>query len=284
MNNEQYVIAEIKSRLNLGEDDKIVFQKTVKNNGGVFDTCLINKSGEKISPNIYYNSSNEDDDIVEEICAIYNSNSREIDGVKSASEELINVFKDKDTFLSKVLPMLVNREKNTELLMKIPHTPYLNLEVIYYIDLPIGIAKVYNSHIDSLGVSLEEIHSSALMNLLNRSNKVESLFETMKRMYEAPLPPVEDAGLYIMTNKDGCYGATQMLNPFSLQKMQEKLGEHFYIIPSSIHEVICVPMKRGCEKILIDMVKEVNATNLSERNFLADSLYEYNKGKITEVA
>lgn len=52
----------------------------------------------------------------------------------------------------------------------------------------------------------------------------------------------------------------------------------YYIIPSSIHEVLLLKKQKGRqmeESALLRMVQEVNYETVSERDFLADSLYVY---------
>ena len=83
--------------------------------------------------------------------------------------------------------------------------------------------------------------------------------------------------MYILTNKQRHYGATVMLYDGILKKVSEKIGSGYYVIPSSIHEVIVVP--DGPETsvgFLKYLVKEVNRTELARTEVLSDSVYYYN--------
>lgn len=46
--------------------------------------------------------------------------------------------------------------------------------------------------------------------------------------------------LFILTNKDARFGANTMFYPGVLKKVRNLLGEDFYILPSSVHEVLVV--------------------------------------------
>lgn len=70
------------------------------------------------------------------------------------------------------------------------------------------------------------------------------------------------------------YGAGLLFCEEFFAQMEKKFGE-FYILPSSIHELIIVPKRRGKmgKDKLTQLVKEVNATSVSENDFLADRAF-----------
>ena len=70
-----------------------------------------------------------------------------------------------------------------------------------------------------------------------------------------------------------------------MDKAAEKAGGDFYILPSSIHEILIIPDngKMGL-KDLENMVKEVNATQVSPADKLTDNVYHYDsQAKIFEL-
>lgn len=83
--------------------------------------------------------------------------------------------------------------------------------------------------------------------------------------------------LVCLTNKNGNYGAAVIFYPELLKKVYEYLGEPFYILPSSIHEVLICSMVR--EEMSVEELKEVvvsvNTIAVSESEKLADSVYCY---------
>ena len=63
-------------------------------------------------------------------------------------------------------------------------------------------------------------------------------------------------------------------------EIYKKLGD-FYILPSSVHEVICVPKVDADKEYLLKMVKEVNSEYfMTDMDILTDDVFEIRDGKI----
>lgn len=69
------------------------------------------------------------------------------------------------------------------------------------------------------------------------------------------------------------YGAGLLYCEEFLKEMEKKIGT-YYILPSSIHELIFVPTYIGTKDSLEIMVREINASNVSENDYLADNVFE----------
>lgn len=86
-----------------------------------------------------------------------------------------------------------------------------------------------------------------------------------------------DSGLVVVTtNGPGKYGAS-LFYPGVLPSLYIKYGD-FYVIPSSKAEFLVLPVSKcACrnEKELLDMVYQVNSTELLPEEKLADALYKY---------
>ena len=81
----------------------------------------------------------------------------------------------------------------------------------------------------------------------------------------------------IVTNEANRFGAVNIYNEDCIKQVQEKLhAKNFYVLPSSIHEVICVPTE-GIVEIddLLTMVTEVNQTQVREEERLGDFVLYY---------
>jgi len=68
-------------------------------------------------------------------------------------------------------------------------------------------------------------------------------------------------------------------------KAAERAGGDFYILPSSIHEVLIVPDNGMMDLAALEnMVREVNATTVDPSEKLTDNVYHYDsKDKIFEL-
>ncbi len=63
-----------------------------------------------------------------------------------------------------------------------------------------------------------------------------------------------------------------------MDRFRERLGEDFWILPSSIHEVILIPASRTAERDKMrQMVQEINATQVPPQEVLADDVYLYSE-------
>lgn len=69
------------------------------------------------------------------------------------------------------------------------------------------------------------------------------------------------------------YGAGLLYCVEFLKTMEQKI-ETYYILPSSIHELIFVPTYIGPKDDMETMVREINATVVSEDDFLANDVFE----------
>lgn len=87
------------------------------------------------------------------------------------------------------------------------------------------------------------------------------------------LAPLDDK-IYVLTNKSKVHGAGLIFLDEVQKKIFEKVGTYF-VIPSSIHEVLIVPSEYSDErkKILDEMVVGVNHSVVSEREQLHDEVW-----------
>lgn len=98
-------------------------------------------------------------------------------------------------------------------------------------------------------------------------------------------PSVQEDGwiglpLRVLSNDRRAYGAACLLYPGVLEGIAEKEGCSFYILPSSVHEVILLP---DDGEIVPDelkkMVAEVNRSYVAAEEVLTDSIYYFNMQK-----
>lgn len=85
--------------------------------------------------------------------------------------------------------------------------------------------------------------------------------------------------MYVAGNESKNYGAAVILYDNFLASFAEKIQNDFYILPSSVHEVILIPVENEEYEIsrLKDMVYEVNYTELSREEILSDSVYLFKR-------
>ena len=94
-------------------------------------------------------------------------------------------------------------------------------------------------------------------------------------------PAVGEECMYVLTNMTSCNGAGAMFCGELLKKIQTKLDSDYFLLPSSIHEVIIVPDEGGYDRSELDeMVKTINATEVNPNDRLADHAFYYSSGRL----
>lgn len=203
-----------------------------------------------------------------------------------------------------------NAEMNQETLQNVPHQIHEDLAITYHIAVSMdeenGMAStlVNNNMLKSYGITQEQLHEDAMKNApILMPATVCSMAEVMKKMMMsdmlaagmdeetmeamlADLPAAEDMPMTVVSNERGLNGAASLFYPDQMDKVAEKIGGDYYILPSSIHEQLVVPDDGNMSSVdLGNMVREVNATQVSPAERLSDEVYHYDsKDKVFEKA
>ena len=79
----------------------------------------------------------------------------------------------------------------------------------------------------------------------------------------------------VLTITGAVNGAGVLFCDAVLQKIRQKIGD-FYVLPSSVHEVIVVPVAYGIDRDeLTEMVRAVNRDEVAPEDRLSDQVYLY---------
>lgn len=263
-----------------------------KNNGIELCGLYIKKKEEQIAPAIYLDEYYEyylKGEAIEEI----------ITRIRDEYEWKVSRVADYHFNLEKfeyvrdrIVYRLVNYEKNKEILTDCPHLRLYDLAltfrwVAHSDDIGISTALVTNQEMEAWAISVNELLLAARENTprLFPAHMVD-MDEMIARAgisiskEEAAIP------MYIMTNEQEVNGASVLLYDNVLQKFASEKKRDFYILPSSIHEVILVPSdKIDDPSELFTMVADANKTVVAMGDILSDSVYYYNrrKNRITPV-
>lgn len=97
--------------------------------------------------------------------------------------------------------------------------------------------------------------------------------------------PETEPTMYVVTNEDCIYGAAAITFPEYLKDVRERLGEDFWILPSSIHEILIVRKSLGNSSWeLREMVQGVNRNVVVFNERLSDNVYEIDENGILKIA
>ena len=203
------------------------------------------------------------------------------------SESIPNI--SKEYVIEKVYFRMANAERNQKRFENVPvwHVPGAEDIVLYpcvdtRVGMNSGLITISNSHMEALGITKEQLHDAARANTENRV-EIVPLGVLLQRM--VPEMPMEafDSPLYVTVDKEannGIGGASLFGAP---DKMKNLKGD-YYIIPSSIHELLIYPKEASADTPdLHTIVHEVNQNVLEPSDFLSDNVYESKGGKISTL-
>ena len=246
-----------------------------KNNGTRRTGILFKQEDSNLAPTIYleefyqkYLKGQQVPDLADSICSIY----QEIRVKKTCDCQ--NLF-DFNHVKEHIVYKLIRRDANEELLKQIPYEPFLDLAVVYYIQIDntrFGSAaiQIRNEHLRYWRVEKEEIRRLAGKNT--------------PRIYPVQIQQIVRF-MYVATNEQCSLGAAVMRYPNFWEKVRGMIRGDFYILPSSIHEVILVPESFGMEpERMQEMVKEINQIGVAPEEVLSDSVYYSDGEEIRIVA
>ena len=249
----------------------------------------IRKQGESIAPTIYlnqyfnqFNDGRAMDDIVRDIIRVYENNQ---------PENIHNVFKtedfyDFDKMKEKIVLKVINTERNLDLLEQVPHLDMegLGLSVVFYVSLMTGEQSagilIKNEHLKLWEKTVSELLTVAEVNT-NRMHAftIKSMNEVLSGMFgfEEELIPEDVPALYVLTDENKTFGASQLFLKDKIREFANKNNCDVYILPSSVHELLLLraDFPNVEPEYLKEMVCEVNATELSNEDFLCDGAFKY---------
>lgn len=264
------------------EPKKITIQKIKRNNGIKLDGLIILEKGMNIAPTIYldyyfekYQQGTSFSEIFEELLHDYEEN-------RPLASVNVSFFTDFEQVKHQIVFKIINYNKNKELLTDIPYFHYLDLAIVFYCLVHSdanGNASIliHNQHLERW-----KIDKAQLLEMANENTPhlLKYDLKSMKSILSAEtnLDVSDMYPMYVLTNTSRLNGACCILYENLLQKIAERINSDYFILPSSIHEVILLPAKdRSAIVALSEMVKEVNTSEVSEDEILSDHAYFYSR-------
>lgn len=158
--------------------------------------------------------------------------------------------------------------------------PYLDLELYFRVKVEDGTYKVKDEILENWGIEKETIlqialDSSEYVATSMRDTMVSLLMEqgVSDELIEQMLRDTQDADQTVLSNSIKSFGASAIYKTELLKEIADKYESDLYIIPSSIHELIALQKEGISAEEMNDMIKEVNANELSPEEVLSDHVY-----------
>lgn len=199
-------------------------------------------------------------------------------------------IRDYDIMKSKLVIEVISAEENAELLAKVPHERMEDLAVVYRLVLESNddgrtFALVTNELLELWEVNHDQLKADAMESVpQNRPAVVYDMMDIMKEYGADDMSGGKEV-MYVASVPDNIGGAGVIAYPGFMDQAAEKLGGDFWILPSSVHEVLLVVDDgKQSAKELCRLVQSVNTEEVRPEERLSDQAYHYDcKGHVFEL-
>ena len=220
----------------------------------------------------------------------YYVHDQDMDAILGLSKEILSMkvpehiaritadMKDYEKMRPNLIARVCSADRNSEILKEMPHMIMEDLVITYGIQIPGGdmmIAKVTNDVMEDWGITESKLHEDAMISSAGiLPARITSLFQEIGM--EDDVESGDDPGMLLVTNDLRMLGAVSIFYKGVMDEVAERMHGDYFILPSSIHEVIVVP--DNGEFILShleEMVRDANHSFVAEQDVLTDTVYHY---------
>lgn len=249
----------------------ISFENRLKNNT-TKECVIVRKKGSKVAPLVWfdtivdmYKECSSIDDIIDYLVKLTTQTPPfDIDALDFTKESLQQNLR----------LMLISSEHNAELLKEVPYVAIPNTDFVAIMKYDCGhsyVVRITNNLVkQTTDVTVSEMFEFAFENLAMQKIIFRPLSEVIDE------PDCDCIPLYVLQAADLSIGATIILKPGCLDYVRNAVGD-FYILPSSISEVIILPKYEATQNVqkLVDIVRSINEELVLPEDRLSDNIYEY---------
>lgn len=276
----------------LGPEYRAELGKTRKNNGVIKDVLHVRKEDSECVPCFY----------MDELYRSYCAGESELGLAEQLADIVLNEcervreqvpdFLSRDWIVSHLFVRLVQAESNAEWLQEAVYVEFLDLLAVFYVlteDAKDGVKsyQVPKTVWDTLELGSAEAYAATIIENTRRLFPeclwcVEHMVREC-RIEEEQVPAGLVPGkeflsrqLYVLSNHRRINGAAVVLYPDILRRLGENFGGDYYIIPSSVHEVLLLKETEEEDPDYLNrMVRYVNEQQVLPEEVLANHVYRY---------
>lgn len=267
-------------------DAEMVFRSLRKNNGITVPTLSLHIPGCMVMPAVHikdcyrrYVCGQSLESILEEMEAVFSENA-------AAHNVEMDYYRNYEQVKQTLRLRLINYSRNRLLLEEIPYCRFLDLALVCYSKVPEDILQnstvtVSKQHLEMWNITPKELFEDAQHRcaeeepaaLMKMGDLIRQLHPQGADMFF--LQGIEMPDMYVLSNQSRMNGAAVLTYPGMLKHCSELLGDKFYILPSSVHELILLKEGQECAEELLSMVCSVNTESVAAEEILSDHVYCY---------
>lgn len=268
----------------MGEEVQIRIQQVVKNNNIILDGLCISEKDDTIAPTIYlndyyhqYQEGRTIPEILDTMQETYERNRKDLQFDPS-------FYADFSQVQSSLMCRVINREKNAELLKRVPWRSFLNLAVVVccrFEDEMVGNGSILvcRNHLNGWNITEEELFRIARENTLRIQPEEFMSIGSILKKYQADInEDMEAQPMFVLSNHSNYFGAVCIIFDSVLADIGQTLEDDFWVLPSSIHECVIVPASASVTGTELEcLVREINEREVAAEEFLSDEIYFYHR-------
>lgn len=196
-----------------------------------------------------------------------------------------HVLNDYEQMKGKLTLQMIPTAGNEEKLSEIPHRNVEDMAIVYRFEMSNSAKKissilVTDSMLRSYGITADQLHEDALeaavqthpATLRNMTDVMRDLMGDAAALFA----PDEPSPMWVASVEGDQNGACAIQYPDFLEQAAETLGGDFYVLPSSIHEVLLVADDGSMDLSYLEaMVRSVNETEVAPADRLSDHVFHY---------
>ncbi len=194
----------------------------------------------------------------------------------------VDMLDNYDALKEHLTVQLISKSNNEDALSGVPYTEVAeDLVLVARAKYPAeelnGTFLINSSYISNLGVDPQTLIRDALENTKEQNPlKLKPLCQMMREEFDSGFPQSDDSDIWVASNTDMIMGASAIFYPGAKERVSEVMGGNYYIIPSSIHEVLlCREGVVQDWKDLEMILNDVNDSVVNDCDILSKKLYHY---------
>ena len=90
--------------------------------------------------------------------------------------------------------------------------------------------------------------------------------------------------MYVISKKDGMFGAVAMLDKAVQAQLQQIFAGNYFVLPSSVHEMLCISADTADLDDLAFMVRSINRDQVAEEDRLSNHVFTIDRGSLVVAA